>query len=126
MTFPNCLQKGYGLLLIDFAYMIAKIENRVAGPEEPLSDLGEKTFMKYWKRRIIDVILERGTAHYGDPSAESHTNSNSNIRTKKNNMLFIDLREIVAETSIAIRHIMRASDEISFRVRRDNEIGISP
>ena len=46
--------------------MIAKIENRIAGPEEPLSDLGEKTFMKYWKRRVIEVILEHGNAFYGD------------------------------------------------------------
>ena len=46
-------------------------------------------------------------------------------RAKKNQMLFIDLREIAVETSIAIKHVMRASEEISFRVRRGNEVGIS-
>lgn len=38
--------------MIDFSFMLAGYENRVSGPEEPLSDLGSKAFEKYYKYKI--------------------------------------------------------------------------
>lgn len=33
------------------------IEDKPGGPERPLSDLGHKTYVSYWTRRVIEVLL---------------------------------------------------------------------
>lgn len=54
LTMPYEQRKGYGKILIDFSYMLSKIENKIAGPEKPLSDLGLLSYRAYW----LEVILE--------------------------------------------------------------------
>lgn len=57
LVLPCYHRIGLGTLLIDFAYLIGGVENRQAGPEEPLSKLGEATFHMYWRRRVLEYIL---------------------------------------------------------------------
>jgi len=34
------------------------LEDKPGGPERPLSDLGHKTYVNFWTRRVVKVLLE--------------------------------------------------------------------
>lgn len=46
------MKMGLSNIMIDFSFMLARYENRISGPEEPLSDLGTKAFEKYYKWKL--------------------------------------------------------------------------
>ena len=55
---PFYQRKGYGKFLITFSYELSLIEQKVGGPEKPLSDLGKETYLSWWTQRIIDFIRD--------------------------------------------------------------------
>ena len=56
--------------MITFSYELSLIEQRVGGPEKPLSDLGKETYLSWWSQRLIDFIRENKNETYtlGDMS----------------------------------------------------------
>lgn len=58
LTFPCYHKMGIGSLLIDFAYLLGQVENRQAGPEEPLSKLGLIGFTSYWSNKVHEYLLQ--------------------------------------------------------------------
>ncbi len=64
LVLPFFQRKGYGKFLITFSYELSLIEQRVGGPEKPLSDLGKETYLSWWTQRVIDFIRENKNETY--------------------------------------------------------------
>ncbi|KUJ14893.1 acyl-CoA N-acyltransferase [Mollisia scopiformis] len=48
LIFPPWQKKGLGSNLIGISYSIARRERIMGGPEKPISDLGRKSYKRYW------------------------------------------------------------------------------
>jgi histone acetyltransferase MYST2 len=56
LTMPHYMRMGFGKMLIDFSYLLSKVEDKVGSPERPLSDLGLITYQSYWKETLLRFL----------------------------------------------------------------------
>uniref|UniRef100_A0A1I7TSV1 Histone acetyltransferase n=1 Tax=Caenorhabditis tropicalis TaxID=1561998 RepID=A0A1I7TSV1_9PELO len=52
MTLPYHQDKGLGWFLIDVSYALSRKEEWNGGPEQPLSDLGRKSYGGFWNTAV--------------------------------------------------------------------------
>ncbi|CAF3461974.1 unnamed protein product [Fusarium graminearum] len=57
LTLPIHQRKGYGNLLIDFSYLLTKVEEKTGSPEKPLSDMGLVSYRNYWRLVMCRYFL---------------------------------------------------------------------
>ncbi len=65
LTLPIRQRKGYGNLLIDFSYLLTRVERKTGSPEKPLSDMGLVSYRNYW--RLVLCYELRHTRNQRDP-----------------------------------------------------------
>ncbi|SPQ26852.1 a362c6bd-9f80-4cca-b190-7f630800890f [Thermothielavioides terrestris] len=58
LTLPIHQRKGYGNLLIDFSYLLTRVEKKTGSPEKPLSDMGLVSYRNYWRLVMCRYLLE--------------------------------------------------------------------
>ncbi|KAH7271200.1 hypothetical protein B0J15DRAFT_484298 [Fusarium solani] len=58
LTLPIHQRKGYGNLLIDFSYLLTKVEEKTGSPEKPLSDMGLVSYRNYWRLILCRYFLK--------------------------------------------------------------------
>jgi histone acetyltransferase MYST1 len=90
LTFPAHQRKGYGRFLIAFSYELSKKQEKVGGPERPVSDLGQKAYKPYWAATVIDFLRETGRNKNGDGNISSSSLSIMDI-SKKTSIMAEDI-----------------------------------
>lgn len=73
LVLPIFQRKGYGNLLIDFSYLLTRVEKKTGSPEKPLSDMGLVSYRNYWRLALCHYLQ-----HYksGDQIPSIKTMSN--------------------------------------------------
>lgn len=59
LTLPIHQRKGYGNLLIDFSYLLTRVEEKCGSPEKPLSDMGLVSYRNYWRLVMCRYLISR-------------------------------------------------------------------
>ncbi|KAL2045573.1 hypothetical protein N7G274_002001 [Stereocaulon virgatum] len=57
LVFPPWQRKGLGKILMGVSYELSRREDRIGGPEKPLSELGRKGYMQFWQARVARAVL---------------------------------------------------------------------
>ncbi|CAI6322340.1 unnamed protein product [Periconia digitata] len=59
LVLPIHMRKGYGQYLIEFSYLLTRVEQKTGSPEKPLSDMGLVSYRKYWRLIICEELLSQ-------------------------------------------------------------------
>ncbi|KAK5944450.1 Histone acetyltransferase [Knufia obscura] len=60
LVMPIHQRKGYATFLIEFSYLLTRIEGKEGSPEKPLSDMGLTAYRSYWDLTISKHLLDLG------------------------------------------------------------------
>lgn len=90
MTLPQYQRQGFGRFLIEFSYLLSKVEGIPGTPEKPLSDLGRVSYHSFWKSVVLEYL-------------DTHRNHNN-----------IKLNDITKETGVSAHDIATAMQLLGF------------
>jgi histone acetyltransferase SAS3 len=65
LVFPVHQRHGFGRTLIEFSYLLTRVEGRTGSPEKPLSDLGLVSYRSYWRGVMCRLLLSYKEAPRG-------------------------------------------------------------
>lgn len=104
MTMPQYQRQGYGRFLIDFSYLLSRVEDQSGSPEKPLSDLGRISYHSYWKSTILEYVYH-------------HAGSKLSIRTISKDT-GMDPHDIAA--TLQMLDMLKLKEDGSVVIMRDN------
>ncbi|KAF1911151.1 hypothetical protein BDU57DRAFT_462246 [Ampelomyces quisqualis] len=59
LVLPIHMRKGYGQYLIEFSYLLTRVERKTGSPEKPLSDMGLVSYRKYWRLVLCEELMQQ-------------------------------------------------------------------
>lgn len=66
LVLPVHMRRGFGRVLIEFSYLLTKVEGRTGSPEKPLSDMGLVSYRSYWRNVLCELLLGYKDNNDGD------------------------------------------------------------
>lgn len=73
LVMPIHQRKGYATFLIDFSYLLTRIEGKDGSPEKPLSDMGLTAYRAYWDLTISKHLLDLGMRPFSTKTLMART-----------------------------------------------------
>ena len=61
LVLPIHQRKGYGQYLIEFSYLLTRVEKKTGSPEKPLSDMGLVSYRTYWRLVMCEELVDEQT-----------------------------------------------------------------
>ncbi|KAI0539075.1 hypothetical protein GGR58DRAFT_465842 [Xylaria digitata] len=98
LTLPIHQRKGYGHLLIDFSYLLTRVEEKSGSPEKPLSDMGLVSYRNYWRLVLCKYLIEH-------------------VAEEKSQKRGLSIRQISDDTGMTPDDVVSALEALRFLVR---------
>ncbi|KAI1494939.1 hypothetical protein F5X96DRAFT_615042 [Biscogniauxia mediterranea] len=98
LTLPIHQRKGYGHLLIDFSYLLTRVEEKTGSPEKPLSDMGLVSYRNYWRLVLCKYLIDR-------------------VPEDKSQKKGLSIRQISDDTGMTPDDVISALEALRFLVR---------
>ncbi|KAJ6020665.1 hypothetical protein N7540_006169 [Penicillium herquei] len=106
--FPPYQHRQLGKLLMGVSYKLSGWDSPggyIGGPEKPLSDLGQKSYNRFWAERIARYVL-RGKR--GEESENNHANPSTPSKRKKIQRETMTVEEIGLATGMLTEDVITA------------------
>lgn len=108
LVFPPYQHKQLGKLLMGVSYKLSAWEQDAAligGPERPLSDMGRKSYVRFWEERVARYLLLRARE---DDSNDDSQQKNSRVSGKDYPQESITARDIGLDTGMLTEDVVTA------------------
>lgn len=115
LVLPIHMRRGFGRVLIEFSYLLTKVEGRTGSPEKPLSDMGLVSYRSFWRTVLCKLLLRYEGK---EASSKEPAKPISIIQIAKETGMTPD--DIVA-TMEALRFLVRDPITKSYAIRLDYE-----
>jgi histone acetyltransferase SAS3 len=102
LVMPIHQRKGYATFLIDFSYLLTRIEGKEGSPEKPLSDMGLTAYRSYWDLTISRHLLDLGLKPFSARTLMDRTGMTADDVIHSLERLYAFIRDPVTK-SYAIR-----------------------
>ncbi len=124
MTMPQYQRQGYGRFLIDFSYLLSRVEGQPGSPEKPLSDLGRISYHSYWKSTLMEYLYKTKSNKLSIRSISQDTGMDPHDIAATLQMLsMLKLRE---DGSVAIVKDPPMLEAHMDKVKKSKRIGLNP
>ena len=101
LVLPVHMRRGFGRVLIEFSYLLTKVEGRTGSPEKPLSDMGLVSYRSYWRTVLCSLLLRYKERNDGENAGEQQ----------------LSIAQIARETGMTPDDIISTLEALRFLVR---------
>jgi len=111
LVMPIHQRKGYATFLIEFSYLLTRIEDKEGSPEKPLSDMGLTAYRSYWDLTISKHLLELGNKPFSVKGIMARTGMTADDVVHSLERLYAFVKDPVTKT-YAIRYDKKLYENI--------------
>ncbi|KAK5062872.1 hypothetical protein LTR84_004947 [Exophiala bonariae] len=125
LVMPIHQRKGYATFLIDFSYLLTRIEGKDGSPEKPLSDMGLTAYRSYWDLTISQHLLDLGMKPFSTKTLMLRTGMTADDVIHSLERLYAFIRDPVTKT-YAVRYDKKLYERIVAEFSAKNHRTLRP